>query len=102
LGSINIAEDPRAIGDDTANPGPPSAAGDGTLAYAAVDVVRIKLLVPDPTSHLADVRVGHMESRAQVPAGGVRCAAPPPPPASSTSSSTTTSSTTTSPSTTST
>src|SRR5207249_3098427 len=65
LASINIGEDPRAIGDATSNPGPPSASGDGTLAAGAVDVVRIKLLVPDPTSHLADIRIGHMESQAQ-------------------------------------
>ncbi len=103
LGSINIGEDPRAIGDDTASPGPASQSGDGTLASGAVDVVRIKLLVPDPTSHLADVRIGHMEAQANVPAGGVKCAAPPPPtttsttaPPTSTSSTTSTSTTTTS------
>jgi hypothetical protein len=98
LGSINIGEDPRAIGDDTANPGPPSASGDGRLASAAVDVVRIKLLVPDPTSHLADIRIGHMESQALVPAGGVNCpVAPPPTTSTSTSTSTSTTTSTTSP-----
>ncbi|MBV9040913.1 MAG: hypothetical protein JOZ68_07900, partial [Acidimicrobiia bacterium] len=89
LASISIGEDPRAIGDNSANPAPPSAAGDGTLASGAVDVVRIKLLVTDPTSHLADLRIGHMESKAQVPAGGVNCPAAPVQQTTTTSSSTT-------------
>jgi len=73
LGNINIGEDPRGIGSDTANPTAPTQTADGTTAAAAVDVVRIKLLVPDPTSHLADIRIGHMEAKAQVPTGGVSC-----------------------------
>src|SRR4051794_12638950 len=75
LASISVGEDPRAIGDNSATPAPPTVAANGTQASGAVDVVRIKLLVPDPTSHLADVRVGHMESSALVPVGGVTCPA---------------------------
>jgi uncharacterized repeat protein (TIGR01451 family) len=40
-----------------------------TLAVAAVDVVRVKLL----TGSLADIRVGHMEAAVSVPTGGVQC-----------------------------
>src|SRR5204862_599822 len=73
LASLSVGEDPRAIGDNSATPAPPTVAANGTQASGAVDVVRIKLLVPDPTSHLADVRIGHMEAKAQVPSGGVSC-----------------------------
>src|SRR5436305_340596 len=75
LASISVGEDPRAIGDNSATPAPPTVAANGTQASGAVDVVRVKLLVPDPTSHLADVRVGHIESSALVPGGGVACPA---------------------------
>src|SRR5438067_7076896 len=51
----------------------PIEQADGTQAWGAVDVVRLRLLVPDPTSHLAEVRVEHMESKAQVPTAGVFC-----------------------------
>src|SRR3954447_6567465 len=75
LASISVGEDPRAIGDNSATPKPAAVAANGTQASGAVDVVRVKLLVPDPTSHLADIRVGHMESSALVPAAGVTCPA---------------------------
>ncbi|MGI8683914.1 MAG: LPXTG cell wall anchor domain-containing protein [Acidimicrobiales bacterium] len=81
--NIAIGEDPRGIGDTTAASAPTKAA-DGTVASAAVDVIRVSLLdgagavagalVPGLTA--LDLRVGHMESRAQVPAGGIKCSIP--------------------------
>ncbi|HEX2699799.1 MAG TPA: NPXTG-anchored protein [Acidimicrobiales bacterium] len=76
VASIVIGEDPRAIGGDSTTQ--PTQGGDGTVASAAVDAVRIQLL---PAGALAgidalDLRIGHMESRAQVPAGGVKCNVP--------------------------
>ncbi|MBV9041687.1 MAG: hypothetical protein JOZ68_11825, partial [Acidimicrobiia bacterium] len=75
LADIWIGEPARAIGDNSANPAGPTTALDGTAASGAVDVVRVKLLIPDPASHLADVRIGHMEADASVPSGGVACPA---------------------------
>lgn len=58
---------------------------DGTSAKASVDVVRLALLpgaegvlggllnTVIPNLELADVRVGHMEAAATVPAGGIQC-----------------------------
>ncbi|MBV9934017.1 MAG: hypothetical protein JO367_06905, partial [Actinobacteria bacterium] len=75
LADIWIGEPARAIGDNSANPAGPTTALDGTAASGAVDVVSVKLLIPDPASHLADVRIGHMEADASVPSGGVACPA---------------------------
>jgi hypothetical protein len=73
LAEIAIGEDPRAIGGDADSK--PQSAGDGTSVAAAVDVVRVKLL-PGAPVEAADVRVGHMEAKAAVPAGGVSCPVP--------------------------
>lgn len=73
LATVTIGTKPHAIGDDTKAP---AVAADGTSAAAAVDAVSVHLLTPDPTTHLADVRIGHMEARAQVPTGGVSCSIP--------------------------
>lgn len=70
VADIAIGEDPRAIGGDASTS--PAIAADGTSISAAVDVVRVKLL----DGSLADVRVGHMEAKATVPAGGVTCPIP--------------------------
>jgi hypothetical protein len=55
----------------------PETAPDGTVAAAAVDVVRLGVL-PSAADGRATVtvRLGHMEARAAVPAGGVRCRIP--------------------------
>jgi hypothetical protein len=47
----------------------------GTFAAAAVDVVRVTLLSPEPEGTLtaADVRIGHMENATAVPEGGIEC-----------------------------
>ncbi|MGH9177624.1 MAG: hypothetical protein ACRD0N_03595 [Acidimicrobiales bacterium] len=80
---IAIGEDPRAIGGNASSS--PTQGGDGTVAAGAVDVVRVQLLdgVGDLLAGLGlgdlsvlDVRVGHMEARAEVPAGGVQCRVP--------------------------
>lgn len=75
------------------NPAPTvTEAADGTSAKASVDVVRLRLLpgasnilggllggvgggaVPNLNNlSLADVRIGHMEAEAKVPAGGITC-----------------------------
>lgn len=82
--NIAIGEDPRGIGD-TGAASAPTLAADGTVASAAVDVVRVQLLdgaagaaaaLLVPGLSALDLRVGHMESRAQVPAGGIKCNLP--------------------------
>src|SRR5206468_1483480 len=68
VASISIGEDPRAIGG-SADSKPTETA---TLASAAVDVVRVRLL-DSGGLRLGDVRVGHMEAATAVPAGGITC-----------------------------
>jgi len=70
VAEVAIGEDPRAIGGNAASA--PTLGSDGTLAAGAVDVARITLL----DGSLLDVRVGHMEARAQVPPGGIQCRLP--------------------------
>jgi hypothetical protein len=72
IAEIVIGEAPRAIGGATGSA--PEQAANGTTAAAAVDVVRIKTL--GALAPIADLRVGHMESKAVVPAGGVQCGIP--------------------------
>lgn len=74
-GTIKIGEPPRAIGNPGA--GAEVAAG-GTSAAGAVDVVRVEILeqrdaLGNVTSEAAEIRIGHMEAKAIVPAGGIRC-----------------------------
>jgi LPXTG-motif cell wall-anchored protein/uncharacterized repeat protein (TIGR01451 family) len=66
---IRIGTPPHKIGDFDKKA---VVAADGTSASAAVDVVSVTNL----PSGLADLRVGHMEATARVPAGGVSCALP--------------------------
>lgn len=76
VASIVIGEDPRAIGGDANSSA--TQGGDGTVASGAVDVVRVQLLESAQLLGVSvlDIRVGHMESHAQVPAGGIRCNVP--------------------------
>lgn len=75
IATIAVGEDPRAIGG-AANTSP-TTGGDGTVAAGAVDVVRVQLLDAVASAlGVLDVRIGHMESYAQVPAGGVKCSVP--------------------------
>jgi Domain of unknown function DUF11 len=68
IAEIVIGEDPRAVdGDAASNP-----VQTGTLVLGAADVVRVRLL-NQGDSHLADVRLGHMEVGMAVPADGIRC-----------------------------
>jgi hypothetical protein len=94
---VAVGEDPRAIAV-------PGSAPDATTkptttvteGAAAVDVASIQLLgvaAPVAPTHAADIRLGHMEARATVPAGGIDCSdgAAAPTTTTTTSSSTTTS-----------
>lgn len=72
VAEIVIGEGPRTIGGATGS-GPVMAA-DGTSAATAVDVVRVKTLAG--LAGIADLRVGHMESNAMVPVGGIQCGIP--------------------------
>ena len=65
VAEIVVGEDARAIDGDAST----SPVVQPTLAAAAVDVVRVKLL----NGQLGDVRVGHMETAVAVPEGGVQC-----------------------------
>lgn len=74
---IAVGEDPRAIGGDAESS--PTESADGTEASAAVDVARVRLLDGAPLGEdvsIADLRIGHMEVAAQVPAGGISCPLP--------------------------
>jgi len=72
VAEIVIGEPPRAIAGATGSS--PVTAADGTSTAAAVDVVRIKTLAG--LAGITDLRVGHMESNAVVPAGGIQCGIP--------------------------
>jgi hypothetical protein len=72
LGIISIGAPPRAIDGDFNSV--PEVLANGTKAAAAVDVVQITGTLAD--LGLADVRVGHMESMAMVPVGGIQCGIP--------------------------
>ena len=76
IAEIVLGEGPRAIGGATASA--PELAANGTVAAAAVDVVRIdtSALAETLGLTLADLRVGHMESKAVVPVGGIQCGIP--------------------------
>lgn len=73
VAEIAIGEPPRAIGGDAGSR--PAVVAGGTSASAAVDVVRVRALAGAP-ARLADLRIGHMEASASVPAGGVGCQIP--------------------------
>jgi hypothetical protein len=73
VAEIVLGESPRAIGGDTGSS--PVRAANGTSAGAAVDVVRVRTLV-GPLDGITDLRVGHMESMATVPVGGIQCGIP--------------------------
>ena len=66
---VTIGAPPRMIGGaDNSKP-----IETPTLVAAAVDVVSIQLLNAQGTLTAADVRIGHMENAAAVPAGGIEC-----------------------------
>jgi hypothetical protein len=68
VAQIVIGEDPRAIdGNEDSKP-----TATGTLAAAAVDVVRL-VTANEADSGTTNLRVGHMEVGVAVPAGGVPC-----------------------------
>lgn len=78
--SLAIGEDPRAIAAPTSNP---DAASKPTITdtevSAAVDVLRLRLLQPSAPAagiNALDLRLGHMEAKVSVPAGGINCQIP--------------------------
>jgi LPXTG-motif cell wall-anchored protein len=72
--NITIGEAPRAIAKPGADPNYGSKPTiTPTEVSAAVDVVRVRI---GPAGAVADVRVGHMEAQAHVPAGGINCPIP--------------------------
>ena len=77
LGDIAIGEPARALVAPAGTPDPtkaPVIAADGTSASGAEDLVRV--LVNPGGAVLADARVAHVESVANVPAGGLSCTIP--------------------------
>ena len=72
IGEIAIGEDPRAIAGNADSA--PELAANGTVAGGAVDVVRVTASAASLA--LADLRVGHMESKTTVPVGGIQCGIP--------------------------
>ncbi|MHB8669832.1 MAG: hypothetical protein ACYDAD_04610, partial [Acidimicrobiales bacterium] len=82
VADITIGEGPRAIAAPGVLPDPkkkPTTSPDGTLASAAVDVVRVQIAPNANTKggpHLADVRIGHLETKSMTPAGGITCPIP--------------------------
>ncbi|MCA1836625.1 MAG: hypothetical protein LC721_09975, partial [Actinobacteria bacterium] len=76
VGQVVIGEAPRAIGG--AYGSDPVKAANGTRAAAATDVLRVTTseLAAALGIDLADIRVGHMESEAIVPPGGIECGIP--------------------------
>jgi hypothetical protein len=72
LAEIVLGEGPRAIAGATGSS--PAMAANGTSAATAVDVLRVKTLAG--LASIADLRVGHMESVATVPVGGIQCGIP--------------------------
>jgi LPXTG-motif cell wall-anchored protein len=79
--TLAIGENPRDIAPpNTANP---DTVGDPFLTVtegrAAVDVLRLGLLNlgdPEASPSLAGLRVGHMEAKVTIPAGGIKCQFP--------------------------
>ena len=76
VGDVAIGEAPRAIDGEFGSS--PVMAANGTRAAAAVDVLRITTgaLAATLGIDIIDVRVGHMESEAIVPEGGIECGIP--------------------------
>jgi hypothetical protein len=79
---LHIATAPHQIGDPSGSLPKQEDTADGQFAAAAVDVLRVAVLnIPGPgvnpppaaTNQVADLRLGHMESLAQIGAGGINC-----------------------------
>ncbi len=66
-GIVTIGTPAHALGDESATPAGPVATADGTSVSAEVDILKVAV------QGLADVRLGHMEASATVPAGGIIC-----------------------------
>ena len=71
--NITAGTQPHAIGDDTK---PAPAAPEGTSASGAADIVKVRVLNAAPQIQGADIRVGHMEGKANAAVGGIDCPLP--------------------------
>ncbi|MFL5338054.1 MAG: LPXTG cell wall anchor domain-containing protein, partial [Geminicoccaceae bacterium] len=67
----SIAAPEHAIGNDQA-----PATKTATEASAAADILKLQLLQPDPSFQGVDIRLGHLETKAIAPAGGLECPIP--------------------------
>ncbi len=78
--SVAVGEDPRAIAAPGTNPNAGSQPTiTDTLVSGAVDVARVRLVQPSaPNAGLnaLDLRLAHMETKVEVPAGGINCQIP--------------------------
>jgi hypothetical protein len=74
VADISVGGPPRSIGSDGA-PTPAVIAGDGTSVDAAYDLLQLAVLTIPGLNGL-DLRVGHMEGKVNVPAGGIKCDIP--------------------------
>ncbi len=81
LFAIAVGEDPRAI--ETTTTSNPDAKSQPTTtiteASAAADILRIRLIQPSPDVaglNALDLRLGHFETKAVVPEGGLNCEIP--------------------------
>ncbi|MBV8981398.1 MAG: hypothetical protein JO086_10900 [Acidimicrobiia bacterium] len=82
---INISLGESARAPDQAIPGNSDATtpvgpisvhdATGDTIWGALDVARVTVLIPGVTQHVAELRVGHMEAEAHVPAAGITCPA---------------------------
>jgi LPXTG-motif cell wall-anchored protein len=75
LAQVNVGESPRAPGSEN-NPTAPITSANGTTTHAAVDVVRVDIVVPGTNQDIAEVRIGHMEASTVAPVGGIDCPIP--------------------------
>lgn len=78
--AVAAGEDPRAIAAPGTNPNAASQPTiTDTLVSGAVDVARVRLVQPNPAAsglNALDLRLAHMESKVEVPAGGINCQIP--------------------------
>jgi hypothetical protein len=78
LGESARAPDQAIPGNsDATTPVGPISVSDATgdTIWGALDVARITAIIPGTGQHIAEVRAGHMEAEAHVPAAGITCPA---------------------------
>jgi hypothetical protein len=76
----NSDRDPTAAAPNAPVPAIDTVANNQTIDWGALDLLRVRVLVPAVNQNLVELRVGHMEAEAAVPTGGILCPTPPEPP----------------------